>query len=84
MFWDLLNAVIAGGVAAYHAAAALLGPSPLYLPSSLATDLADPLARAAYFLPVAAMTSILIAYVAVLMVWVAFLLIKQLVEAVIP
>lgn len=84
MVWDLLNAVLAAAIAAWHAAAAVLGPSPLYLPSTLATDLADPLARAAYFLPVAAMTSILVAYVAVLVLWVTFLLIKQLIEAVIP
>jgi hypothetical protein len=84
MVWDVLNFVLQAAVAALHSAYALLPASPLYIPSSMPTDLATPLGYAAYFLPVSLMLGTLVLYVAGVALFVGVLAVKQFVEAIIP
>jgi hypothetical protein len=84
MIWDLLNFVLDAAVAAVHALYSLLPASPLYVSSSLATQLATPMGYAAFFLPISAMLTVLGLYVVAVAVFVVILLAKQFIEAVIP
>jgi hypothetical protein len=84
MVWDVLNAVVQVAIAALHAMYALLPASPLFVPSSLPSDLAGPLGYAAWAFPVVPALTILALYVVAVTVYVVVLLVRQLIEAAIP
>jgi hypothetical protein len=84
MIWDFLNAVVTLASDAVHATLAVLPASPLYLDSGTVSALAGVSGYANWFFPVSLMVGTLAAYAGVVVVWVAVLLVKQFIEAVIP
>jgi hypothetical protein len=84
MVWDLLNLAVRTGVAVIQSLLALLPTSPLFLSSSDIAAVSGITGYVAFFLPIPAMIITFGLYIAGVLGWVAYLLLKQFIEAVIP
>lgn len=84
MIWDFLNFLVLLVHAVLDGLFALLPQSPLYVSSATLSSLAGVTGYASYFVPIDAMAAVLVLYVSGLILWLAILLTKQFVEAIIP
>jgi len=84
VIWDLLNLVIQTALTFAHSLFALLPQSPIYIPSSIVTDLTPIMHTAAWWFPVAGAVSFFGVYLVAVTILIGVLLIKQLIEAAIP
>jgi len=80
----MLNAVLQTAVGVLHYWMNLLPASPIFLSSSDISAVAGVATYAAWFLPITAMSVTFALFFVGVMTWVTVLLVKQLVEAIIP
>jgi hypothetical protein len=84
MIWDVLNALIQTAIGVLHYWMNLLPASPLFLSGADVAAVAGVTGYAAWFLPILAMSITFALFFVGVMTWVVVLLVKQLIEAVIP
>jgi hypothetical protein len=84
MIWDVLNALVGTAALVLHTVYAALPQSPIYVPGAVASELVPVFQHLAWFFPITGMLIFLGLYFSAVFVLATVLLLKQLIEAIIP